>query len=144
MIFVHQVFNENNIIAQLTIYVGDSIVSPHFSLINNKTYFCIMNDYLTLDDIKKHLNLDDWFTDDDSYLESLAEVAQVAVEKHLGYSFDDLEYDNGVVPKSVIHAMLLMIGNWYNNRESLSTLTLKEVPLAYQYLLQQFKNYTYN
>lgn len=102
-----------------------------------------MNDYLTLDDIKKHLNLDDWFTDDDSYLEGLAEAAKVAVEQHLGYSFEELEYDYGLVPKSVIHAMLLMIGNWYNNREALSTLTLKEVPLAYQYLLQQFKNYDF-
>ena len=101
-------------------------------------------DYLTLDEIKKHLNLDSWFTDDDSYLESLAEVAQVAIEKHLGYSFNELKYNYGIVPKSIIHAMLLMIGNFYNNRESLSTLTLKEVPLAYQYLLQQFKNYTYN
>lgn len=101
-------------------------------------------DYLTLDEIKKHLNIDNWFTDDDSYLEGLAEVAQIAVEKHLGYTFNELEYDYGIVPKSIIHAMLLMIGNWYNNRESLSALTLKEVPLAYQYLLQQFKNYTYN
>ena len=101
-------------------------------------------DYLTLDEIKKHLNIDNWFTDDDSYLEGLAEVAQVAVEKHLGYSFNELEYDYGIVPKSIVHAMLLMIGNWYNNREALSALTLKEVPLAYQYLLQQFKNYTYN
>jgi hypothetical protein len=32
-------------------------------------------DYLTLDEIKKHLNIDNWFTDDDSYLEGLAEVA---------------------------------------------------------------------
>ena len=101
-------------------------------------------DYLTLDEIKKHLNIDNWFTDDDSYLEGLAEVAQIAVEKHIGYTLNELEYDYGIVPKSIIHAMLLMIGNWYNNRESLSTLTLKEVPLAYQYLLQQFKNYTYN
>lgn len=32
--------------------------------------------YLTLDIIKKHLNVDEYFTEDDNYLISLAQVAE--------------------------------------------------------------------
>lgn len=100
-------------------------------------------EYLTLDEIKKHLNIDPWFTDDDEYLMTLEEASRAAVENHLDLTYQDLEYDYGVVPRSVLQAQLLMIGNLYNNREANSILTVKEVPLAYQYLLQQFKNYDF-
>lgn len=99
---------------------------------------------VSLDEIKKHLNIDPWFNDDDEYLEQLEQVSKEMVEMHLGYSCDELEYDYGVIPAPVKHAILLMIGNLYNNRESVSTLTIKELPLSYQYLLQKYKNYKYN
>lgn len=99
---------------------------------------------ISLDEIKKHLNIDPWFEQDDEYLMYLEEVSKEMVETHLGYTCEDLEYDYGVIPAPVKHAMLLMIGNLYNNRESVSTLTVKELPLSYQYLLQKFKNYEYN
>ena len=41
--------------------------------------------YLTLDIVKKHLNVESSFTDDDSYIELLADVAEqkVAKERHV-------------------------------------------------------------
>ena len=39
------------------------------------------------------------------------------------------------VPQSVVTAIMLMVGGWYENRESVSPLTMKEVPFAMQNLL---------
>lgn len=43
-----------------------------------------------LETIKKHLNLDEDFTEDDKYLEMLEGVAETLVQKHIDISFDDL------------------------------------------------------
>lgn len=103
-----------------------------------------MNTYIPLDLVKKHLNIDDWFDEDDSYLEHLILVAQMAVEKHIGYSLEETLNEYGLLDKPIEQAILLLVGHMYNHRESSSELTIKEVPLAYQYLLQYYKNYRYN
>ena len=38
--------------------------------------------FLEIDRIKKHLNIDDYYKDDDNYLVYLYEVAEKVVEKH--------------------------------------------------------------
>ena len=39
--------------------------------------------YVTLESAKKHLNLDDSFNDDDSYITLLIQAAEDAVSKHI-------------------------------------------------------------
>lgn len=111
--------------------------------------------YLNLEQLKKHLNIDADFTDDDAYIESLGEVAESIVEKHLDRkldSFCDIRYSNvpitydgavsyGDLPAPIVHAMLLMVGNLYANRESVTYANTYELPLAYQYLLAPYHNY---
>lgn len=96
--------------------------------------------YLTLDKIKKHLNIDSFYKDDDDYITSLADVVENVVEKHIDNSLESL-CEGGELPPPLLQAMLLLIGNYYNNRESVSSLTLKEVPLSYSYLLDLYKSY---
>ena len=103
-----------------------------------------MQPYITLDEIKKHLNLDEWSDVDDAYLEQLILAAQKAVELHIGYSLPEILNEYGQIDENVKQAIMLLVGTFYNNREATSELTYKEVPLAYQYLLQQLKNYRYN
>ena len=68
--------------------------------------------YITLEDAKKHLIIDDSFTDDDLYILDLITVAEDSVINHLNItSLCELESGAGKIPASVIHAMLLMIGN---------------------------------
>lgn len=98
--------------------------------------------FLTIDQIKKHLNIDAEYTDDDNYLMDLAEVAEKAVQKHIDTKLQRIVEEEGELPKPLLHAMLLMIGNLYNSRESVSFgVTTTEVPLSYQYLLSLYKNY---
>jgi len=49
--------------------------------------------FTTLKETKKHLNIDDSFTEDDAYISYLIEVAEDAVSKHLDIALDDLAVD---------------------------------------------------
>lgn len=98
--------------------------------------------YLDLDIIKQHLNINTEFTADDAYLESLADVAEAAVQNHIDESLESIMTRNGgELPPPIRHCMLMFIGTLYMQREHLTPVNMSEVPLAYRYLLQQYKNY---
>lgn len=97
--------------------------------------------YLQLDLIKKHLNIDDYYKDDDYYLLYLANVAELTVERHIDNNLSSLANDRGDLPSPLLHAMLLFIGDMYANRESISYASVHEVPFSYDYLLTLFKKY---
>lgn len=97
--------------------------------------------FLKLEDIKKHLNIDSTFTDDDAYIIQLAEVAELAVQKHIDNKLDEIVEEDGALPAPLLHAMLLFIGNMYANRESVAYTSVVEVPKSYDYLLSLYKNY---
>lgn len=101
-----------------------------------------MANYLNLIDIKKHLNIDSYYTDDDIYLEALMNVAEKVVEKHIDLGLAIVaDYNGGELPPPLIHAMLLFIGNMYANRESVAFASASEIPLSYQYILDLYKCY---
>lgn len=95
---------------------------------------------LDLDIVKKHLNVD--FDADDDLILNYTEAAEQAVERHLNIPLAHLAAKNrGCVPAPVQHAIMLMVGTMYANRESVSNQTLKEVPLCYKYLIDLYINY---
>lgn len=96
---------------------------------------------IKLDTIKKHLNIDNYFTDDDLYILSLKEVSMAAVEADLGCKLCEIYEKYGCIPEPIKHAVLLMIGTFYQNRESVSVAALHPVPLSYQYLLDLYRRY---
>lgn len=98
--------------------------------------------YLDLNIVKKHLNVDDWFTSDDEYISGLIDVAEEIVSKHLDNKLDAIVSDNGSMPAPIMHACMLLIGNFYANRESIAFANATELPLGYSYLLQPYKNYS--
>ena len=100
--------------------------------------------YLTIEQAKKHLNLEAEFIEDDSYITSLIQVAEAAVELHINQKLVDVAAINGeVLPLPLLHAMLLMIGNLYANREMISFASkTTEIPFNYRYLLDFYKNYS--
>lgn len=96
--------------------------------------------YLTLEQVKKHLLIDESFTADDLYLTDLITVAEDSVSKHLDIALEEL-VEGGLLPPSVIHAMLLMIGNLYANREPVAYGTVVKIPYTYEYLVGLYKKY---
>ena len=96
--------------------------------------------YLTIDDVKRHLIID--HDEDNKYLADLITVAENAVCKDLNlHSLKEIEDCTGMLPPSVIHAVLLLIGTLYANRESVSYGNPTVVPHSYQYLLDLNRNY---
>lgn len=94
--------------------------------------------YLTLSDIKKHLNIDSDFTDDDTYLESLEAVAIGIIERDIDYKFSEMQ----TLPDALKHALLLVIGNFYDNRESLSPVSISELPQSLGWILDLYRDYS--
>lgn len=97
--------------------------------------------YLQLYQIKKHLNIDEDFHSDDEYLVELAQAAQNVVEVHLDRPLDSLVNEEGYIPSSLTQAMLLLIGTWYANRESVSFSSTYVLPHSYDYIIALYKNY---
>lgn len=98
--------------------------------------------YLKLYQIKRHLNIDERFQEDDEYLLELAEVAQAMVEKHLDTSLEQIAKDNGgILPPPIVHAMKLLVAEYYSQREAISYTSTQVVPLAYDYLLAPYIDY---
>lgn len=90
---------------------------------------------------KKHLNLDEDYTEDDEYILGLLAAAKGAVEKALNASLDRLASENGgEVPMAIIQAILLMVGNWYQNREITGS-KVAALPYNFEYLINLYRHY---
>lgn len=109
---------------------------------NNTSYTMAWNpDYISLSDIKAHLNLDSEFTDDDEYLESLATAAEDVVSKYIDYPLSQLQDAEGDIPRALKFAMLLWIGSIYNTRESVSSVSMSTVPHSLELLADLYRDY---
>ena len=97
--------------------------------------------YIPLDLAKQHLNIEDSFTDDDEYICGLIEAAEQAVRVHVNDDFDVIaEKNGGCIPTPLFQAMLLMVGQMYQNREIVGSKTVA-LPFGYQYLIDLYRNY---
>lgn len=94
--------------------------------------------------LKKHLNIDETWVEDDEYIKALCLAAENAVENHIARPLSEITDEHGKLPPAVKHAILLLVGHFYANRESVSFATASEIPLAYQYLLQPYKSYAFD
>ena len=99
--------------------------------------------YINIETIKKHLNIESDFTEDDGYLSILEDVAEETVAKHICSNLSDLEDGNGNIPMPIHHAILLYIGDLYNSREGNAYgVSVTQIPFSYDYLLSLYKNYS--
>ena len=70
-------------------------------------------------------------------------AAKGAVEKALNASLDRLAEENGgEVPMAIIQAILLMVGNWYQNREITGS-KVAALPYNFEYLINLYRHYDY-
>ncbi len=96
--------------------------------------------YVTLEEAKKHLNIDDSFKDDDSYINSLILVAEDAIEKNTDIALNE-QMEGDKLPPSVIHSILLLVGNLYANREATTYSSISDVPYSFKYLVNLNRNF---
>lgn len=98
--------------------------------------------YILLEDAKRHLNIDQSFKEDDKYIINLIQVAEDAVAKRLDRNLEEMiDPKTGYLPKSVIQAILLLIGNFYSARESFTYSSVSEMPQSFEWLANLNKHY---
>lgn len=99
--------------------------------------------YVTIEQIKKHLNIDPEFENDDQYLQDLIEAAEDAIARHIDCGLQiiaDCE-NGGELPPSLIHAIKLIVGEWYASREPVTYGSVQTIPNTYDYLISLHKVY---
>ena len=103
-----------------------------------------MGRYATLEMAKRHLNIEDAFTDDDHYIEALIDVAEEKVAAELCMDVDGMASinKNGSLPAPLIQAILLTIGAYYTNREDITTVQTRPLEYGVKYLTQLYRNFT--
>ena len=98
------------------------------------------NLYISLDEIKTHLHIDDSWHGEDEYLLALADVTLAAIENHIDDRLENFVEDGQLDPP-LKHAALILIGTYYQNRESVTFGTAMQIPHGYEYLLTPYVNY---
>lgn len=78
---------------------------------------------VTLKDFKNQINADDFDTDDDEYLQSLLDSAQVYIKNYL--QAEDLNYNPAEIGKITDQLVLQLATSFYLNRDGVSSETQK-------------------
>lgn len=97
--------------------------------------------YISISEIKQHLNIDSEFTADDLLLAQYAQAAQEVIERNIDHKLEDFEDSYGALPESLVQAIRFMIANYYSNRESVAFAATHDVPTSYQYLIDLYRDY---
>ncbi|WP_455671692.1 head-tail connector protein [Phocaeicola sp.] len=96
-----------------------------------------MTEYVTLPELKQHLNVD--FDDDDDYIKSLIIPVQLEIEAYLNNPIEDYVTD-GNIDRRIWHAIRIEVADFYANRESV-TFAKPEILSTVVRLLQPLKRY---
>lgn len=96
---------------------------------------------LTLEETKKHLRVDDSFTDDDAYIEELIGVAETDIANRLKYDTLDEKFPSGNYPLTVKQAAKLIVGHYYENREPVAFASSSPIPMMIDSLLFPYVRY---
>lgn len=98
--------------------------------------------YISLDKIKKHLNLDTNYKEDDRMILSYYNAAEEIVRRHIDCpDLKQLVDKNDNLPEPLNQAILLLIGNFYLQRESISDTMVYNVPNSFEYILSLYQNF---
>lgn len=97
--------------------------------------------YITLEDAKRQLNIDESFDLDNIYIAQLIDVAESVVCMDCGIELSGFTDSDGCLQAPLRHAILLLVSNYYANREPVAFASSSEVPLTYRHLISLYRNY---
>lgn len=100
--------------------------------------------YLTLSQCRDQVNIKDaTFTEDDSYLQWLAEAAELSVQRKLDRDLSELEDDDGDLDKDLHLAILFLVAQWYKHRENTIVGTIvSPMPFSMNDILETWMKHT--
>jgi len=96
--------------------------------------------YTDLEKAKAHLRVD--FNDDDEYITDLIDAVENILAVELGEDLENLETE-GLLPKGLMHGILLLIKHYYDVREPVVTGTIvAKIPYTLEWIVTVYKNWT--
>lgn len=100
--------------------------------------------YVDLQLAKRHLNVEDEFTEDDEYIKLLVSVAEEKVAKELCVSVEDLATIDGgkEIPTPLKQAILLSVGGYYEFREEITAVQSRPLEQGVKYLTALYRDYS--
>jgi uncharacterized phage protein (predicted DNA packaging) len=99
--------------------------------------------FLTFDQIKAQLRLDDQQAEDEhDLLELYGEAAEDAVLNICNRTITDIYEQYGTVPKTLVQAGLMLVAQSYQHREPASPQNLSAVPYTFDLLLKPYMRLT--
>lgn len=94
--------------------------------------------------VKNHLNIEPDFNDDDKLILQYIDAAEKAVMIHNDFANTSQAFDeNGDYLPQIKAQMLLLIGNWYNFRESDVTSNVSGLKHGFDFLASLTHDYSY-
>lgn len=100
--------------------------------------------FLTMEQIKQQLRLDDDFTDEDDLLKLYGTAAENAASKTLNRNLyldavPDTDCRGMVIVDDIRLAMLMTVSHWYKNRAPVTPFEQSDIPLTYRFLLNPYR-----
>lgn len=96
--------------------------------------------YLTLDEIKRQLNIDLDYDGDDEILTLMGESAEDIVSNLIDTPLDELAAENGELPAGVRHALRMLIDWEYSQQRGSSSESI-DIPTAIYTILKLYRHF---
>lgn len=91
---------------------------------------------------KRHCRADD-FDDDDAYIAHLLQVAEDYIVRETRRTAEELRrLGGGDMPAAVVHAALMLVDHWYEQRAAVGAANLGEAPYTLGALLKPYTRLT--
>lgn len=118
--------------------MGGADFRPFFFTLKNMARYEIGDLSLTLDELKKQMNVD--FDDDNDYIEQLGRVAISHVFHSTRRTREELAAmaDDADFPRPLRLAALQLAAHWYRLREPVASASQNVVPYTYECLVKPF------
>ena len=99
-----------------------------------------MLQFLTIDEIKKQLNVDLEYHDDDEFLELVGESAEDMIAQLIDCPIEQVEAKFGEVPASIRHAARMLCDYMYSQQRGSSGESI-DIPEAIFTILKLYRNF---
>lgn len=99
--------------------------------------------FTTLDRVKEHLNIDKEYQGDDELILLYICASEDAIEQSINTPLSKLISDEGYLPATLQSAILLMVGNLYQNREPVAMGNVIKIPYTLEFLINLNKSYKF-
>lgn len=94
--------------------------------------------YTTINELKRQLNIEASYDDENTYLEQLLNVSELAIANDCNGGISGYTQQN--LPITIKQAMLMLATHLYLNRQPVAFANAVEIPYSIKYLISSEKN----